>query len=163
MTDHVSMQLLDDVRGVAVRTISVAIADDDAGFRDALVDVFEADDRFSVVGVAATGEDIIDVAASTDPDVVLLDVQMPRGGAVAARALTRRTRGSSTPVVVALSAQTGAPHVLAMLRAGALGYLVKGRVGIDLPDLVARCAAGDVVLAVPGAAEAMRQLAGSHP
>ncbi len=63
--------------------------------------------------------------------------------------------------MVALTAQTGVTQVLAMLRAGALGYLVKGRVGHDLPDLLARCARGDVVLAVPGAAEAMRRLSGS--
>ena len=144
---------------VGERVISVAVADDDPGFTEALVDVLEADPRFRVVGTAATGEDLVDLVAQADPDVVLLDVQMPRGGAAAARALTRTGRG---PVVVALSAQTGATHVLAMLRAGAQGYLAKGRVGHDLPDLVARCARGDVVLAVPGAAEAMRQLSGSE-
>lgn len=145
-----------------MQTIRVAIADDDAGFRDALVDVLQADPRFVVAGVAATGEDIIEVVATTQPDVVLLDVHMPRGGPVAARALTRRNRGVGAPVVVALSAQTGATQVLSMLRAGALGYFLTGRVGQDLPDLIARCAAGDVILSVPGATEAMRQLSGSR-
>lgn len=144
---------------MGARVISVAIADDDPGFREALVDVLEADPRFTVLGVVATGEDLVDLVATTEPDLVLLDVQMPRGGAAAARALVRAGR-SGGPVVVALSAQTGATHVLAMLRAGAMGYLMKGRVGNDLPDLLARCVAGDVVLAVPGAAEAMRQLTG---
>lgn len=143
---------------VGERVISVVVADDDPGFTDAVVDVLRADPRFSIVGTVATGEDLVDLVAEADPDVVLLDVQMPRGGPAAARALTRTGRG---PVVVALSAQTGATHVLAMLRAGALGYLVKGRVGHDLPDLLVRCAHGDVVLSVPGAAEAMRQLSGS--
>lgn len=145
-----------------MQTIRVAIADDDAGFRDALLDVLRADPRFVVAGVAATGEDIVEVVATTRPDVVLLDVHMPRGGPVAARALTRSNRGAGAPVVVALSAHTGASHVLSMLRAGALGYLLKGRGGHDLPDLIARCAAGDVILSVPGATEAMRQLSGSH-
>ena len=143
---------------VEERVIGVVVADDDPGFTDAVVDVLRADPRFSVVGTAATGEDLVDLVAESDPDVVLLDVHMPRGGPAAARALTRTGRG---PVVVALSAQTGATHVLAMLRAGALGYLVKGRIGHDLPDVLVRCARGDVVLAVPGAAEAMRQLSGS--
>ena len=80
---------------------------------------------------------------------------MPGGGADAARALTDRDDG---PVVVALSAQTGASVILAMLQAGAAGYLAKGRLGAELPDLVARAATGEVVLAAPGAVEAMRQL-----
>jgi hypothetical protein len=44
-----------------------------------------------------------------------------------------------------------------MLRAGAVSYLAKGRLG-ELPDMVARCAGGEVVLAVPSGAEALKQL-----
>ncbi len=59
------------------RLISVVVADDDPGFCEALVDVLAADPRFEVVGTAATGEDLVDLVALTDPQVVLLDVQMP--------------------------------------------------------------------------------------
>ena len=45
-----------------------------------------------------------------------------------------------------------------MLRAGVVGYLVKGRIGAALPDVLARCAAGEVVLAVPCGAEALHEL-----
>ncbi len=61
------------------RLISVVVADDDPGFCEALVDVLAADPRFEVVGTAATGEDLVDLVALTDPQVVLLDVQMPAG------------------------------------------------------------------------------------
>ena len=93
--------------------------------------------------------------------MVLLDVRMPGGGAEAARALraTASTNGggAGAPAVVAVSAHTGTATVVAMLQAGAVGYLAKGRLA-DLPDLVARCAAGEVVLAVPSAADALDQL-----
>jgi two-component system nitrate/nitrite response regulator NarL len=117
-----------------------------------------------VVGSAATGDELVDVVDRVAPDVVLLDVRMPGGGPVVASALSaprpaspRRTARAAAPVVIAVSAQTGIATVVAMLRAGAVGYLAKGSLG-TLPELVARCAAGEVVLAVPSAADALRQL-----
>ncbi|MFC4785697.1 response regulator [Nocardioides sp. MAHUQ-72] len=136
--------------------IRVLVADDDADFRGALAEVLEADRRFSVVGKAACGDEAIALARELRPDVVLLDVRMPGGGPEAARSLT--TGGAPYPTVVAVSAQTGASGVVDMLRAGAVGYLAKGRLGAQLPDLVARAAGGEVVLAVPGAVEALRQM-----
>ena len=63
-----------------------------------------------------------------------------------------------------MSAETSPDVVAALLRAGVRGYLAKGRLGPDLPDLVARCAAGEVILAVPTAAQALRRLAdGASP
>jgi DNA-binding NarL/FixJ family response regulator len=145
-----------------MRVIRVAIADDDASIRTALSEVLEADSRFTVVGAAATGAELLDLVRTTEPHVVLLDVRMPGGGPAAAAALTGQQGGGSAgrspaPVVIAVSAQTGAGAVAAMLRAGAVGYLVKGSLG-TLPELVARCAAGEVVLAVPSAADALRQV-----
>ncbi len=148
-------------------TFRVVVADDDVSVRSALQEVLDADDRFHVVGVAASGIELASVAAETRPDVVLLDVRMPDGGVVAARALLHRLRAddgdrlsSPLPTVIAVSAHTGVALVVAMMRVGATGFLTKGRLG-ELPDLVARCAAGEVVLAVPSGAEALRQLL--HP
>ena len=136
-------------------TIRVVIADDDDDVRDALSEVIEADVRFTVVGTARTGDEAVAVVAACLPDVVLLDVRMPGGGPEAARRLVNGPR--LAPVVVAVSAHTGASTIVAMVRAGAVGYLTKGRL-TDLTDLVARCAGGQVVLAAPGAAEAVRRL-----
>jgi len=57
-----------------------------------------------------------------------------------------------------VSAETAPQTLLGVLHAGARGYLVKGRIGGSLPDLVARCAQGEVVLATPTGAEVLRQL-----
>ena len=135
--------------------IRVAIADDDAGIRSALSDVLAADPRFDVVGTVASGDLLCRLVSDVAPDVVLLDVRMPGGGAPAAETLRA---GVHRPAVIAVSAITGAATVASLLRAGAVGYLAKGRLSA-LPDMVARCAAGEVVLAVPSAAEALRRLA----
>jgi two-component system nitrate/nitrite response regulator NarL len=140
--------------------IRVAIADDDAGIRSALSDVLSADPRFDVVGTVANGDDLCRLVGDVAPDVVLLDVRMPGGGAIAAETLRAcpSATGVHGPAVIAVSAITGAATVVSLLRAGAVGYLAKGRLSA-LPDMVARCAAGEVVLAVPSAAEALRRLA----
>jgi DNA-binding NarL/FixJ family response regulator len=136
-----------------MRRIRVLIADDHPEMMSALVSVLEDDARFSVVGTASTGTEAQKIAAETPVDVALLDVHMPSGGPAAAEALATLPY---PPVVVAISAQAGQGVVEDMLRAGAVGYLTKGRVGDGLPDLLARCVDGEVVLATPAGASALR-------
>ena len=138
--------------------IRVVVADDDAAIRDVMRAVMASDPRFAVVGEAADGVELLDVVARADADVVLLDVRMPEGGVTAARALQQGPH----VVVVAVSAETSPDTVASLLRAGVRGYLSKGRLGPHLPDLVARCVAGEVILAVPTAAHAMRKLVDGH-
>jgi two-component system nitrate/nitrite response regulator NarL len=147
-------------------TIRVALGDDDTAFRAAAVGLLEADARFDVVGAAADGEELVALVERTGPDVVLLDLRMPGGGVVGARALAdldvlvgRRT----PPLVVALTAETAPDVVEEMLRAGAVGYLAKGRIGSSLGDLVARVHDGELVLAVPTARLALRRLLREEP
>ena len=134
--------------------VTVLVADDDAAFREALVDVLSADERFTVVGTAASGVEVPAMCARLRPDLVLVDVRMSGGGAELARAL--RAQVGHRPMLVAVSAQTGVTTVAAMLSAGARGYLAKGRLGATLPDSLARVVAGERVLEVPGAEEALR-------
>jgi two-component system nitrate/nitrite response regulator NarL len=138
-----------------MRRIRVLIADDHSEMLSALVSVLEDDPRFVVVGTATTGVEAHRIAAATQVDVALLDVHMPAGGAAAAEAMATLPY---PPVVVAISAQAGSGVVEEMLRAGAVGYLTKGRVGASLPDLLARCVEGEVVLATPAGAGALRAL-----
>jgi DNA-binding NarL/FixJ family response regulator len=157
LTDHAEVTALGYPRRTRMRVVQVAVADDDAVFRSALVEVLEADDRFTVVGAVGSGGEVVDLVAAQGADMVLLDVRMPGGGPEAARVL-RHVAGpdGAPPLVVAISGQEGLGTVADMLRAGAVGYLLKGRVGADLPDLLARVSAGEVVLAVESAVEALR-------
>jgi DNA-binding NarL/FixJ family response regulator len=143
-----------------MRVIRVAIADDDPTFREALVEVLQTDSRFEVVGAVSNGEDLVRLAGDTRPDLVVLDVRMPDGGPSAARAIREAARSweSPAPVVAALTAQSAVATVVEMLREGAAAYLLKGRVGAELPDLLVRSVAGEVVLAVHTGAQALRHL-----
>lgn len=141
-------------------TVRVAVADDDAGFRDALVELLEADSRFEVVGTTGDGEELLELHERTRADVVLLDVRMPAGGAVAARALAA---SATPPLVVAVSAETSPHVVLELLRAGAVGYLAKGRLGGDLGEFLARVVDGEVLIGTPTAGHVLRQLIATQP
>jgi two-component system nitrate/nitrite response regulator NarL len=139
--------------------VTVLVADDDDAFRLALVDLLAADERFEVVGSARSGVDVHRLCADLRPALVLLDVRMAGGGPGLARALG--TVEDHRPVVVAVSAQTGVTTVTAMLAAGVQGYFAKGRLGTTLPDALMRVVAGERVLDVPGAEQALRLVEGS--
>jgi DNA-binding NarL/FixJ family response regulator len=126
-----------------IRRIRTIIADDHPEVVSALVSALEDDPRFTVVGTAVTGTEAERVITATGVDLVLLDVHMPGGGAPAVRAIKALAQ---PPVVVAVSAQTSPAAVEEMVEAGSAGYLTKGRIGHLLPDLVARCVDGEIVL-----------------
>ncbi|HEV7196092.1 MAG TPA: response regulator transcription factor [Pedococcus sp.] len=133
--------------------VRVLIADDHPQMLSALVSALETDGRFVVVATATTGREAVRLAGELSIDVALLDVRMPAGGPSAVAEMARLT---PPPVIVAISADTHASTVAAIVSAGATGYLAKGRIGERLPEVVARCAQGEVILATTSGAEAMR-------
>lgn len=116
--------------------IRILIADDEPALRDALADLLAHEDGVVLVGEAGDADQAIELADSSRPDVALVDVSMPAGGG--ARAAREIIRVSPDTRVIALSAFEDRPTVLAMLRAGAVGYLVKGTVGQDLLGSIAK-------------------------
>ncbi|QIG44069.1 response regulator transcription factor [Nocardioides anomalus] len=137
-------------------TVPIAVADDDERFRAALVDLLEADGRFDVVGAVGDGAELLRLHAEHRPRVVVLDVRMPGGGAAAAAALGA---ARPAPLVVVVSADTGTSTVAELLRAGAVAYLAKDRLGPDLGEVVSRVLDGEVVIGTPNAARVVRRLA----
>lgn len=135
--------------------VRVLIADDHPQMLAAMVHVVESDDRFMVVATATNGHDALRIASEVEVDVALLDVRMPGGGAYAVAAIRALP---SAPAVVAVSAETTLSTVASIVRAGAVGYLAKGRIGESLPEVLAQCAAGEVVLATGSGAGALRLL-----
>jgi DNA-binding NarL/FixJ family response regulator len=119
----------------------IVLVDDHAMFRTGVR--AELGDRVEVVGEASAPAEAIAVIRATTPDVVLLDVHMPDGGGLA----VLQAIGPELPDirVLALSVSDAAEDVIALIRAGARGYVTKTISADDLADAVRRVADGDVV------------------
>lgn len=142
---------------MSVPSIRVVVADDDPVFRAAVRDVLAEDGRFLVVAEQGSGHGLGRVVADTRASLVLVDVRMPSGGAAAVSAALGARRVGGSVAVVGLSGETSTVAVAAMFGAGATGFIAKGATGPELPDLLARCAAGERVLGVPEAEAAVRR------
>jgi RNA polymerase sigma factor (sigma-70 family) len=96
-----------------------------------------------IVGEADEVDAAIEMILERSPDVVLLDVHMPNGGGLAVMKAVTRTQCEAR--FLALSVSDAAEDVIAIIRAGARGYVTKNISGPDLTDAIYRIAAGDVV------------------
>jgi DNA-binding NarL/FixJ family response regulator len=120
---------------------SVVIVDDHHLFRAGVR--AELDGLVDVLGDAATVEEAIRCIVDKEPDVVLLDVQMPGGGGVEVIRQVAVKRPAQR--FLALSVSDAAEDVIAIIRAGARGYVTKTISGTELADAVRRVAEGDAV------------------
>ncbi len=128
----------------SVDPIRVLLADDEPGLRVALTELLSHEDRVELIGTAADAEEAIRIAESDRPDVALVDVRMPEGGGPhAARGISRVSPGTR---VIALSAYEDRKNVMEMLRAGAVGYLVKGTAADELVHGIEMVAQGGTSL-----------------
>jgi DNA-binding NarL/FixJ family response regulator len=114
-----------------------------------------------VVGEAADVDQAVTVITATRPEVVLLDVHLPGGGG---RAVLETLR-TELPSVrwLALSVSDAAEDVIAVIRAGARGYLTKTVSGAELAEAIGRVAAGDAVFSPRLAGFVLDAFAGSMP
>ena len=128
--------------------IRVLIADDHALVRDGLRGMLDAQDDLEVVGEAADGAAAVEQATLLRPDVVVMDIRMPRVDGIEA---TRRLVGSrpDAPRVLVLTTFDLDEYVFEALRAGAGGFLLKDAPPSQLVDAVRTVAAGESLLAPP--------------
>ena len=138
--------------------IKVMIAEDESAVREALADLVGSDPEMDLVGAARDATEAIDVALREHPDVALVDVKMPAGGG--ARAAREIRKGSPTTQVVALSAYEDRRTVLEMLRAGVVGYVVKGTSADEILYAIRRSMRGQGSLSVEVTADVIHELAG---
>ncbi|MGZ4339635.1 MAG: response regulator [Gaiellaceae bacterium] len=110
--------------------VRVVIADDQRLFAEALEAILSTDGRISVVGRAGTGEAAVDLAREEQPDVVLMDIAMPRMDGIEA---TRAIRSEAPETRVIMLTGSDAPHDVSRARAaGAAGYVTKDQIAGDL-------------------------------
>lgn len=120
--------------------ITIVVADDQAMLRGALAALLELEPDLRVVGVASDGEEAVRVVAETNPDVCLMDIQMPGMDGIAATRVARAANPGTRVLIVTTFARPG--YLRSALDAGASGFVVKDAPVEQLADAVRRVHAG---------------------
>lgn len=142
-------------RGARIR---ILVCDDHPVVREGLVAMLETQPDFEVVGAAEAGPRAVELVADRDPDVLLLDLEMPAlDGVGVLRAL--RERGARTRAIVFTVFDTD-ERIIAAVEAGAAGYLLKGAPRDDIFAAVRVVAAGGSLLAPVAASTVLRRVRG---
>jgi DNA-binding NarL/FixJ family response regulator len=127
-----------------VTPIRVLIVDDDALVRAGLSMILGATDDVRVVAEAADGNEVLPAVDAYAPDVVLMDIRMPRmDGLAATEALCAR---EDAPQIIVLTTFDADDHVLRALRSGASGFLLKDTPPADIVQAIRHVAAGEAML-----------------
>ncbi len=141
--------------------LRVLIADDHPIFRNGIRALLASVPDFEVVGEAATGEEAITEAADSQPDVVLMDLQMPGIGGVEA---TRQILFASPHIrVLVVTMFEDDYSVFTAMRAGARGYIVKGANSNDMLRAIRAVGSGEAIFSPAIAVRLMNFFAAPRP
>jgi two-component system, NarL family, response regulator LiaR len=141
--------------------IRVLIVDDHQVVREGLRNFLELQDGLEVAGEAGDGEEGVALAAELRPDVVLMDLVMPKlGGVEAMRVLRERAPGTR---VIVLTSFVDDEHLLPAMRAGAAGYLLKNVQPQELARAIRAADAGEALIDPAVAARLVEALAEAEP
>jgi DNA-binding NarL/FixJ family response regulator len=141
--------------------IRVVIVDDDALVRTALAMILRDDATIELVGEADDGQTGLDLIAQAAPDVVLMDIRMPRLDGL--EALSRLMGQTTPPKVIVLTTFDADDYVLRALRDGASGFLLKHTPPAQIVEAVHKVAAGDHMLSPSVTAQLIARLGYDNP
>jgi DNA-binding NarL/FixJ family response regulator len=133
--------------------IRILIADDHQLFRDGLRALLTSDPEAELVGEAATGEEAIARAADLQPDVIVMDIQMP--GLNGIEAVRQIVRASPHVSILMVTMFDDDPSVFSAMRAGAKGYLLKGAKHAEMIRAIHAVANGEAIFSPPIAVRMM--------
>jgi two-component system, NarL family, nitrate/nitrite response regulator NarL len=137
--------------------IQLVIVDDHPLFREGLIQTLKAEPDIDIVGQAGTAAEAVRLAGELLPDVVLLDITIPGGGLSAACDIA-----ATSPVIkiIMLTASEAEEDVVAALKAGARGYILKGVSGRELVKIVRDVNAGEAYVTPALAASLLSEMNG---
>jgi len=122
----------------------IMIVDDHAMLREGMRNLLEQEEDFELVGEACDGEEAIRVAEELTPDIIIMDIVMPKLNGVEA---TRQIKASNPGIqVLVLSAYNDIQYIIGLLEAGACGYLLKNSPGKDVIKAIRSVRSGESVL-----------------
>ena len=140
--------------------IRILIADDSQPFRQGVINLVTSTDDLELVGAAGNGREAIRLSESLQPDVILMDLQMPEVNGIEA---TRRIRYTSPHIrVIVLTMFEDDESVFAALRAGAYGYLLKGALKSEIVRAIHNAAAGEAIFGPAIAKKLMQYFNTAH-
>ncbi|MBV8720461.1 MAG: response regulator transcription factor [Chloroflexi bacterium] len=132
------------IDGADTRSVRVLVADDQTVVREGLVMLLGLSPGIEVVGAAADGEEAVQLAQRHTPDVVLMDLRMPRTDGVAATRRILETLPNAR--VIVLTTYADDESVFAALEAGARGYLTKDATASEIQRAIRTVHAGEALL-----------------
>lgn len=140
--------------------IRLLLADDHAILREGLRAFLSYYPDVEIVGEAGDGLDAVELTEALRPDIVLMDIAMPRlSGLEATRRIRERFPGTR---VLILTQYEDSPYVLPLLKAGASGYVLKRALGTDLVDALRAVACGESFLYPPVAKTVLEEIRQPH-
>jgi DNA-binding NarL/FixJ family response regulator len=140
--------------------VGVLIVDDHRMFAESLSRLLSDEDRISVLGVATTGEEALEITQREQPDVVLMDYQLPdRDGVAVTEEIKRRHPGV---MVVMLTGLGDDRLLLAAIEAGCSGFLTKDRAAAEVAEAVRSAAAGEALISPTLLARLLPKLNRTH-
>ena len=125
--------------------IRIVVVDDHTLFRRGLVGLLAEMEGFQVIGEASNGKDALSVIAAQNPDIVLLDVNMPEMSGIETLTALRKQGGDSPVLMLTISQHE--EDLIGAIRAGANGYLLKNAEPETLRQTIKQVVAGNAVLA----------------
>jgi DNA-binding NarL/FixJ family response regulator len=122
----------------------ILIADDHAMLREGMRNLLEKEKDFELVGEAADGEEAVQLAGKLKPDIIIMDIVMPRLNGIEATKQIKQVSPSTALLI--LTAYSDIRYIIGLLEAGACGYLLKNSPGKDVIRAIRAVRSGESVL-----------------
>lgn len=163
MADRLGYYITTDMKSPSTpptKVITVLIADDHPVVREGLVAIFKSQKDIKIIAEATNGEEACELCKQLTPDVLLLDLRMPKKDGLQA-IVELMAPGATKPRIIIMTTYESEEDIRRALKAGAKGYLVKGTAPQEIREAVRKVAEGESLLPANVASKLAESMA--HP